>query len=1192
MSDDGKLRDYLKRVTIDLHDARLRLREVESQAHEPIAIIGMSCRYPGGVRSPEQLWELVARGTDAISGFPTDRGWDLERLYHPDPDHPGTSYTREGGFVDDVTDFDAEFFSISPREALVMDPQQRLLLEASWELFEHAGIDPDKLRGSRTAVFVGGTSASYGLGLSDAAREGSEGYLGTGSLASVLSGRISYTFGLEGPALTIDTGCSSSLVALHAACGSLRGGECSLALVGGAAVLAGPMAFQEFSRQRGLARDGRCKSYANAADGTGWSEGAGMLLVERLADARRLGHRVWAVVRGSAINHDGASNGLAAPSGRAQQRVVRDALADAGLSADQVDVVEGHGTGTTLGDPIEAQALLATYGSARSAERPLWLGSIKSNIGHPQAAAGAAGIIKMVMALQHGLLPKTLHVDEPSKQVDWSAGSVSLLSEALDWPAGDEPRRAGVSSFGVGGTNAHVILEEAPTFVEERAPEPRGAEREPEQGVAFALRDGGEDGGWAGKQAAAGSPPMPWVLSAKGEPALRETAGRLLRRVTGDDAPRPVDIGFSLACGRAGLRDRAVVLGGDLQCLSGGVSALAQGEEVPSLVRGVVRAHGSGIAFLFTGQGAQRVGMGCGLYSAFPVFRAALDEACGYLDTLLGRSLLEVMLGSDIAVDDATGAGEDIGEDAGEDGGYGEDAREDGDHGEDDATHGTDSLLNQTMFTQTALFALELGLFRLLERWGVQPDFLMGHSIGELTAAHVGGALSLEDACSLVAARGRLMEALPRGGAMVALQATEQEARELIGEHAAMAIAAVNGPSSVVISGDREPVLELARRWEQSDRKVKRLKVSHAFHSSYMDGMLDAFAELAGGLSFAEPRIPIVSNLDGKPLTLERMRDPHYWAEHVRHTVRFADGARWLASQHVESFLELGPDGVLSTMVSECLTSGDDVAAEEPVLALPLLRGDRPEADTLVGALAHAWVRGVDVDWGALYAGSDATRVQLPTYAFQPRRYWTDGSSMTPLQSTDEQATTDPERPPLSTVVHATPVEERRQLLLELVSAEVARVRGHSRPEQVDFARTFQELGFDSLMAVELRNRLMTVTGLGLPSTLVFNYPNSAELADFLLERLVRDAALDRTLVHEELGMLESAIIAIRLDEGERAEVEVRLTALIAQLGDTRPSAEGGDEHHSRDEPTLAREIQAATADELIDFIDTQLGAR
>ena len=963
MSNDDKLRDYLKRVTIDLHDTRLRLQEIEEQAREPIAIVGMSCRYPGGVRSPEQLWELARAGADAISGFPTDRGWDLERLYHPDPDHPGTSYAREGGFVHDVAEFDAEFFSIGPREALAMDPQQRLLLEASWELFEHAGIAADKLKASRTGVFVGGTSLGYGFGGSGSIPEGVEGYLSTGNTASVLSGRISYAFGLEGPALTIDTGCSSSLVALHTACGSLSRGECSLALAGGAAVLAGPVIFQEFSRQRALARDGRCKSYANAADGTGWSEGVGILLVERLADAQRLGHRVWALVRGSAINQDGASNGLAAPSGRAQQRVVRAALANAELSADQVDVVEGHGTGTTLGDPIEAQALLASYGRARSAEQPLWLGSIKSNLGHTQAASGAAGVIKMVMALQHGLLPKTLHVDEPSRQVDWSAGNVSLLTEARDWPAGEEPRRAGVSSFGVSGTNAHVILEEAPALLRRRPTGPNGVsthELQPPRGAA--LTAGARKGSAFEEPAAARLPLVPWVLSGKGEAALCEQAARLLRRVTDDDALRPVDVGLSLAVGRSGLPKRAVVLGGDLKALSSGLSALSRGEDMSSLVRGGVRAHGSGLAFLFTGQGAQRVGMGRELYEAFPVFTAALDEVSGCLDGLLGGSLLEVVFGPEVTGRDEPGSSS-----AGE-------------------------RLDQTMFTQAGLFALEVALFRLLAHWGVKPDFLMGHSIGELTAAHVAGVLSLADACSLVATRGRLMGALPQGGAMVALQATEGEARELIGDHAdTVAIAAVNGPSSVVISGEEQPILELADRWKRDGRKAKRLPVSHAFHSARMDAMLDELAELAGGLSFAEPQTPIVSNLTGEQLTVEQMREPRYWTDHARNTVRFADGLRWLASQGVESFLELGPDGVLSAMARECLAP--DRAGEECVLAVPVLRSGRPEADTLIGALAHIWANGVGVEWGALYEGTGATRVQLPSYAFQRRRYWLDQSA-------------------------------------------------------------------------------------------------------------------------------------------------------------------------------------------------------
>jgi acyl transferase domain-containing protein len=1086
--DDDKLRGYLKRVTIDLHDTRARLRELEGQTREPIAIVGMSCHYPGGIRSPEDLWQIVSAGTDVISGFPADRGWDLEGLYHPDPDHQGTSYAREGGFIEDVAEFDARFFSISPREALAMDPQQRLLLEASWELLEHAGIDPEKLRRSRTGVFVGGTNLGYGFASMGSATEDLEGHLGTGNLASVLSGRISYVFGLEGPALTIDTGCSSSLVALHLARESLSKGECSLALVGGVAVISTPGGFKEFSRQRALARDGRCKSYADAADGTGWSEGVGMLLVERLADAQREGHRVWATVCGSAINQDGASNGLAAPSGRAQRRVVRAALANAALSADQVDVVEGHGTGTTLGDPIEAQALLASYGRNRPAERPLRLGSIKSNLGHPQAAGGVAGVIKMVMALQNGLLPKTLHVDEPSRQVDWSAGNVALLREALDWPAGEQPRRAGVSSFGVSGTNAHIILEEAP-----KAPAPV-------EGHPTRSEDAGQS--------------MPWVLSAKGEAALREQAARLLARV-GEGALMPADIGFSLATGRTRLPQRAVVIGGDLKALSGGLSALASGEEAPSLVCGTARAHGSGLAFLFTGQGAQRVGMGRELYESFPVFRTALDEACGHFDKLLGRSLSEVMLGQD-------GAG-----------------------GEDSAPG--DRLLDQTAFTQAALFALELALFRLVEYWGVKPDFLMGHSIGELTAVHVAGSLSLHDACALVAARGRLMGAQPEDGAMVALQASEGEANELIGEHLdTVAIAAVNGPASVVISGERQRVLELAQGWKQSGRKVKRLDVSHAFHSAQMDGMLDELAEVAGGLTFAEPQIPIVSNLDGALLTLERMRDPHYWATHARHPVRFADGVSWLASQDVGNFLELGPDGVLSAMVRECLAHED--ATEQPVRAVPALRGERPDTDTLLGALAQMWVDGVEVAWGMLFEGSHATRVQLPTYAFQRRRYWLEAS--TPPRSAngshrqlDYESSTagstplsdvslaldagSPEQTPgleLRERLRSTPPQEHRQILLELVCTEVARALGYPSSEAVDPKLTFKEFGFDSLTAVELRERLAGVTGSRLSNTLVFNHPSPAVLADYLLERLTEEAGSAAAPVYEEGARLSMSI--------------------------------------------------------------------
>ncbi|MFJ2211823.1 SDR family NAD(P)-dependent oxidoreductase [Streptomyces sp. NPDC101062] len=875
---------------------------------EPVAIIAMACRYPGGVSSPEDLWELVAAGTDAVSEFPADRGWNVESLYDADPDRPGTSHVRHGGFLYDAAEFDAELFGMSPREARATDPQQRLLLETAWETFERAGIDPRSLAGSPTGVFVGAMSQDYGPRMHEAPQD-LEGYLLTGNIGSVASGRVSYTFGLEGPAMTVDTGCSASLVALHLAAQSLRRGESSMALAGGVTVMSTPGVFIEFSRQRGLALDGRCKAFGAGADGTGWSEGVGLLLLERLSDAERNGHEILAVVRGSAVNQDGASNGLTAPNGPSQERVIRRALADAGLTPAEVDAVEGHGTGTTLGDPIEAEALLATYGQNR--ERPLWLGSLKSNIGHTQTAAGVGGVIKMVQAMRHGVLPRTLHADEPSPRIDWSAGAVSLLTEERAWPDEGRPRRAGVSGFGVGGTNAHVIVEQGPP----PAPVTLSAPVTPPADAPGAL---------------------PWLLSGRTEQALRDQARKLSAHLAAHPDTTPLDVAYTLATGRTALDHRAVVVAADRAGFAAALDALATGDDV--CARGIADED-PGTVFVFPGQGSQWVGMAVELMGSSAVFAARMGECAQALSPFVDWSLSEVL-----------------------------------DDGE---------ALGRVDVVQPVLWAVMVSLAEVWRSYGVEPVAVVGHSQGEIAAACVAGALSLEDGARVVALRSQALRELSGGGAMAALLLAPDEVTRLIEPwDGRLTIAAYNGPNSTTVAGDPEAVEALHAHCERERIQSRRVAVDYASHSPQVEEIRD---RLLADLAPITPRpagIPFHSTVTGAPLDTTGL-DAAYWYTNLRRPVLFEPTVRALIDAGHGIFIELSAHPVLTTAVQDTAER-----AGRPVAAFGTLRREDGAADRWLASLAEAHVHGAPVDWSGLLTGG--RRTDLPTYAFQRERYWLD----------------------------------------------------------------------------------------------------------------------------------------------------------------------------------------------------------
>ncbi|GAB20713.1 putative polyketide synthase [Gordonia effusa NBRC 100432] len=930
---EEKLRLYLKRVTQELQNTRQRLEQATAGQTEPIAITSMACRYPGGVRSPEDLWELVDGGVDAVGEFPGNRGWPAD-LHRSDPDTPGASLTGQGGFLYDADKFDAAFFNIGEREAIAVDPQQRVMLELSWELLERAKIVPSSLRGSATGVFTGVMYYDYGTQIAPGTAQ--DGYVVIGSAASVVSGRIAYSLGVTGPAISVDTACSSSLVAVDQAMSALRNGEIDLAIAGGVTVMSTPTTFVDFTKQRALSPDGRCRSFSAEANGTGWSEGAGLLLLERLSDAERNGHEIHGVLRSCAVNQDGRSSQLTAPHGPSQERVLRAALDQAGLSPEDINVIEAHGTGTSLGDPIEIGAIAAVFGQGRSTDDPLYIGSLKSNIGHSQAAAGVGGIIKMTMAIKNERLPRTLHSEKPSHHIDWESIPLRLLQEPRDWPSHETPRRAGISSFGISGTNAHVVLEEAP---HETAP------------LAESVDD-------------TSGPIHIWPLSGHDQAALRAQASKLLPHVTIDGEQRPADFARALATTRTTFRHRAAVTGRTIADLVVGLEAVATSQDHPGSHHGTPRD--GALTFMFSGQGSQRPGAGVALLE-YPVFRETFEKICHRIDDLMAGtadvSLRSVAL--DGATDDSGGA-----------------------------------WIDHTLFTQPALFALEVATAELLESWGIRPDFVIGHSIGELAAAHVAGVLSRDDACRLVAARATAMDSAAQEGLMIAVGADSATVLARIGDAHGVDLAAENAPGSTVISGGADSVAAVADSLRADGYKTKILNTSHAFHSAHMDPIVDEFLSTATELEYRRPTIPIVSNLTGE--FVDTAMDAAYWARHLRRPVRFADGIRTVHAAGTALLVEVGPGQVLTALAAETVgsaTSATTSGGQPPVTISTLPIGPAAD-DAILAAVAELHVNGRSPEWTSILG--EGTAADLPTYAFQRQRFWPATSYRTGPESTTD----------------------------------------------------------------------------------------------------------------------------------------------------------------------------------------------
>lgn len=987
--------------------------------NEPVAVIGVGCRFPGDIDGPERLWDFLTEKKCAITAYP-DRGFT----------NAGT-FAESGGFLKDVAGFDNRFFDIPPDEALRMDPQQRLLLEVSWEALEHAGIIPESLRLSRTGVFVGVSSTDYVRLVSASAQQKSTIWDNTGGSSSIIANRISYFLDIQGPSIVIDTACSSSLVAVHLACRSLSTWDCDIALVGGTNVLISPEPWGGFREAGILSQIGCCHAFDKSADGMVRGEGCGVIVLQRLSDARLEGRRILAILTGSAVNQDGKSNGIMAPNPSAQIGVLENACKSARVDPLEIGYVEAHGTGTSLGDRIEAHALGMVFGRKRPGSGPLMIGSIKPNIGHLEGAAGIAGLIKAVLMVERGSLLPSGGFTEPNPAIPFTELGLRVVDELQEWPVvAGRPRRAGVSSFGFGGTNAHVIVEEAGSV---------GADT-----VSGRADVGGSGGGV-----------VAWVISGKTASALAAQAGRLGRYVRARPALDVVDVGYSLVSTRSVFDHRAVVVGQTRDELLAGLAGVVAGRPEAGVVCGVGKPAGK-TAFVFAGQGSQWLGMGSELYAAYPVFAEALDAVVDELDRHLRYPLRDVIWGHD------------------------------------------QDLLNTTEFAQPALFAVEVALYRLVMSWGVRPGLVLGHSVGELAAAHVAGALCLPDAAMLVAARGRLMQALPAGGAMFAVQAREDEVAPMLGHD--VSIAAVNGPASVVISGAHDAVSAIADRLRGQGRRVHRLAVSHAFHSALMEPMIAEFTAVAAELSVGLPTIPVISNVTGQ-LVADDFASADYWARHIRAVVRFGDSVRSAHCAGASRFIEVGPGGGLTSLIEASL-------ADAQIVSVPTLRKDRPEPVSVMTAAAQGFVSGMGLDWASVFSGYRPKRVELPTYAFQHQKFWlAPAPSVSDPTAAGQIGASDGGAELLASSGFAARLagrsaDEQLAAAIEVVCEHAAAVLGRDGAAGLDAGQAFADSGFNSLSAVELRNRLTAVTAVTLPATAIFDHPTPTELAQYLITQI------------------------------------------------------------------------------------------